>query len=152
MERCRAKENELLEFTGKLTEKNVNLQSDHTALRERVLNIYICQFNLNQLFSIILIFNDLNSLFCSQQARFLEEDEENRTKKVAELEFLLKNCQLELQDEKENRARESSAWCQNISDKSRLCEDLQTQVRELQNELASVRRKHTVNMKVKYFK
>jgi len=115
MERCRAKENELLEFTGKLTEKNVNLQSDHTALRER--------------------------------ARFLEEDEENRTKKVAELEFLLKNCQLELQDEKENRARESSAWCQNISDKSRLCEDLQTQVRELQNELASVRRKHTVNMK-----
>lgn len=115
MEKCHAKENELLEFTRKLTEKNVNLQSDYTALRER--------------------------------ARFLEEDQENHSKKVAELEFLLKSCQLELQDEKDNRGSESAAWCQSVSDKSRLCEDLQTQVRELQNELASVRRKHTINMK-----
>lgn len=90
----------------------------------------------------------LNELIRQWQVRFLEEDEENHSKKVAELEFLLKNCQFELQDEKENRGSESAAWCQSVSDKSRLCEDLQTQVRELQNELASVRRKHAVNMKV----
>jgi len=40
MEKCHAKENELLEFTRKLTEKNVNLQSDYTALRERVFTIF----------------------------------------------------------------------------------------------------------------
>ena len=78
----------------------------------------------------------------------MEEGEENHLKQVEELEFQLKTCQLELQDEKENRSSESSAWCQSVSDKSRLCEDLQTQVRELQNELASVRRKHAINMKV----
>jgi len=88
-----------------------------------------------------------NYTLLREKARFLEEGEENHLKQVEELEFQLKTCQLELQDEKENRSSESSAWCQSVSDKSRLCEDLQTQVRELQNELASVRRKHAINMK-----
>ena len=60
----------------------------------------------------------------------------------------LKTCQLELQDEKENRSSEASGWSHSVSEKSRLCEDFQSQVRELQNELASVRRKHAVNVKV----
>lgn len=36
MERCREKEKELLEFTQKLTETNVRLQSDYTAIKEKV--------------------------------------------------------------------------------------------------------------------
>lgn len=69
-------------------------------------------------------------------------------KKLEETEHNTKSVQLELQDERDNRSSEASAWGHSVSEKSRLCEDLQTQVRELQNELASVRRKHNVNIKV----
>ena len=43
MQRCRSKEIELLEFTQKLTEKNVAVQSDYTALQDKVfrLNSYL---------------------------------------------------------------------------------------------------------------
>lgn len=66
MQKCHAKENELLEFTRKLTEKNVNLQSDYTALKERVifwirfdlLLIYQLAFNWLFLISQVLLMND----------------------------------------------------------------------------------------------
>lgn len=70
--------------------------------------------------------------------------------KLEEAERKWKSIQLELQDERENRSGEASAWSRSVSEKSRLCEDLQTQVRELQNELASVRRKHAINLKVNH--
>lgn len=68
--------------------------------------------------------------------------------KLEEAERKCKSVQLELQDERENRSGEVTAWSRSVSEKSRLCEDLQTQVRELQNELTSVRRKHAINLKV----
>lgn len=36
VQRCRDKERELLEFTQRLTETNVRLQSDFTAIQEKV--------------------------------------------------------------------------------------------------------------------
>lgn len=68
--------------------------------------------------------------------------------KLEEVERKWKNAKLELTHEQENRNGEATAWARTVSEKSRLCEDLQTQVRELQNELASVRRKHAINLKV----
>lgn len=68
--------------------------------------------------------------------------------KLQHLELRCKHYELELQNEKEGRISESAGWSKSVSEKSRLCEDLHTQVRELQNELASVRRKHAANIKV----
>ena len=60
----------------------------------------------------------------------------------------MKSFQLQLKEEREHRTNESSVWAKTVADKSRLCEDFQTQVRELNNELSSVKRKQTVNIKV----
>lgn len=70
------------------------------------------------------------------------------TKRFEEVDYQLKSCQLELREEAENRKAENLVWSRSLSEKSTVCEDLQTQVRELQNELNSVKRKHAVNMKV----
>ena len=45
MQRCRNKEKELLEFTQKLTETNVRLQSDLTAIQEKVIGSSIALFS-----------------------------------------------------------------------------------------------------------
>lgn len=78
----------------------------------------------------------------------LETTGKENEAKLEQLELKCKHYERELQNEKENRDSESTGWSKSVSEKSRLCEDLQTQVRELQNELASVRRKHAANMKV----
>lgn len=59
----------------------------------------------------------------------------------------LKSLRLQLDEERRHRSDEAAIWAQSVADKSRLCEDLQTQTRELNNELASVKRKHQVNLK-----
>ena len=79
----------------------------------------------------------------------LEKNKDEIFVKFSETECKLKSVQLELQGEIVNRSEETAAWSKSVSEKSRLCENLQTQVRELQNELASVRRKHAINLKVK---
>lgn len=78
----------------------------------------------------------------------IEKNRDECLVKLEETERKWKSVQLELEDERENRAGEATAWSRSVSEKSRLCEELQTQVRELQNELASVRRKHAINLKV----
>lgn len=83
------------------------------------------------------------------KAKSLEEHRDEILIKLEDAERKWKSVQLELQDERENRSGEATAWSRSVSEKSRLCEDLQTQVRELQNELASVRRKHAINLKVR---
>lgn len=115
MQRCRAKESELLEFTQRLTETNVRLQSELATVHE--------------------------------EAQLLKTHRDEILAKLEEVERKWKNAKLELTHEQENRNGEATAWARTVSEKSRLCEDLQTQVRELQNELASVRRKHAINLK-----
>ena len=82
------------------------------------------------------------------QAQSLETHRNEILVQLEEVERKWKNVKIELQHEQENRTGEAAAWTRTVSEKSRLCEDLQTQVRELQNELASVRRKHAINLKV----
>ncbi len=136
MQRCRAKESELLEFTQRLTETNVRLQSELATLQEKVSFIWLFKMNLH------------NNLLKIGQAQSLEIQRDEILVKLEEAERKWKNVKLELQHEQENRSGEAAAWTRTVSEKSRLCEDLQTQVRELQNELASVRRKHAINLKV----
>jgi predicted TIM-barrel fold metal-dependent hydrolase len=89
-----------------------------------------------------------NNLRKIGQAQSLETQRDEILVKLQEAERKWKNVKLELQHEQENRSGEAAAWTRTVSEKSRLCEDLQTQVRELQNELASVRRKNAINLKV----
>lgn len=42
-ERCRKREADMLEFTQKLTAKNVRLQSEFTAVEAKVRNAFLCQ-------------------------------------------------------------------------------------------------------------
>lgn len=94
-----------------------------------------------------LLFLSLANESC--QVKELEAERNSILSKLEDTERQLRTCQMELQDERDNRSSEASGWGQSISEKSRLCEELQSQVRELQNELASVRRKHAVNIKVR---
>ena len=113
--RCRAKEVELLEYTQRLTEMNVRIQSELSGLREQAPE---CEAERRQLIS-----------------------------RLDDTEARVKCLQMELADERSSRQSESSVWTRSVTDKSRLCEDLQTQVRELNSELASMRRKQAANVK-----
>lgn len=46
MQRCRSKESELLEFTQRLTETNVRLQSDLATLQEKVVTLPSSNFTV----------------------------------------------------------------------------------------------------------
>lgn len=54
MQRCRQKEVELLEFTQKLTEINVQLQSDFTSLDEKVNYLYF-RIHFNVLYNVVYL-------------------------------------------------------------------------------------------------
>ena len=49
MTSCRAKEADLLDFTQKLTDKNVNLQSEYSSLESRVQTLEVENSRLNKL-------------------------------------------------------------------------------------------------------
>ncbi|XP_046639587.1 coiled-coil domain-containing protein 186-like isoform X1 [Daphnia pulicaria] len=127
------------------TIKQSNLDLEEDMQRCRAKESELLEFTQRLTETNVRLQSELATL--QEKAQSLETQRDEILVKLEEAERKWKNVKLELQHEQENRSGEAAAWTRTVSEKSRLCEDLQTQVRELQNELASVRRKNAINLK-----
>ena len=143
LERERERLSEHQEELQRVRQENDELQEESTRCRAK--EVELLEFTQRLTEMNVRIQSELTAL--REQAPEAEAERRQLIARLDDSEARVKCLLMELADERENRLGESAVWTRSVTDKSRLCEDLQTQVRELSSELASIRRKHAANVK-----
>lgn len=139
MESCREREAELLNFTEKLTAKNVSLQSDYASLESKVI------------LKPASVFSTCSYTFrWNFQTNALEADRVPIEKRIIELEDKISELSEQLKHEIESRNNDNTRLSKLIAEKTQEIDSLSAQLEEQQAENQSLKHKYSSTIRVNF--